>query len=208
VGRIAEGALVEKETGFELSQLGSQVRFILRQPDFSTAMNLKDAINGAFKEDIANTQDNGMVTVRVPQRYQGELASVIEKIENLSIVPSTEARVVIDEKTGTIVMGENVRIAPVAISHANLTIKVTEEKQISQPFSFNVAGETVKIDKTKSIKVDDDPGHGKFQVLNPGASLADLVSGLNSLGVKPRDVISILQNIKAAGALQAELVVL
>lgn len=208
VARIAEGAIVERETGFELRELGNQLKFVLRQPDFTTAMKVKDAINGAFKESLASAQDNGQVTVDVPVRYQAELAAIIDRIENLRVAPETAARVVIDEKTGTIVMGENVRIAPVAISHANLTIKVVEETQVSQPYSFNVAGETVVVDNTKQIKVDDDADHGKFTVLNAGANLSDLVSGLNALGVKPRDVISILQNIKAAGALQAELVVL
>lgn len=208
VARIAEGALVERETGFELSQLGNTIKFVLRQPDFTTASRLKDAINESFKEDLATTTDNAQVAVNVPVRYQSELPSIIEKIENLTIEPASEARVIIDEKTGTIVMGENVRIAPVAISHANLTIKVTEEKLVSQPLSFNVAGQTVVTDKSTVEKIDNDANHGKFQVLNAGASLSDLVSGLNALGVKPRDIISILQNIKAAGALQAELVVL
>lgn len=208
VARIAEGALVERETGFELKQLGSTLRFVLRQPDFTTASRLTDAINKTFKEGIATTSDNAMVAVSIPPRYQQELPAVIERIENLMVEPATEARVVIDEKTGTIVMGENVRIAPVAISHANLTIKITEEKQVSQPLSFNVAGQTVVTKKSTIEKLDDDANHGKFTVLNAGANLSDLVSGLNALGVKPRDVISILQNIKAAGALQAELVVL
>lgn len=208
VGRIAEGGLVEKETAFELSQLGSEVKFILRQPDFTTALRMKEAINGAFKENMAVTADNGLVRVSIPQRYQPELANIIGKIENLDVQPETEARVVIDEKTGTVVMGENVRIAPVAISHANLTIKITEESKVSQPFSFNVAGQTVVAPKSKVEKIDDDANHGKFQVMNSGASLSDLVSGLNALGVKPRDIISILQNIKAVGALRAELVVL
>ena len=208
VARIAEGAVVERETGFELKELGSKLKFVLRQPDFTTAMKVKEAINGAFGQPLAEASDNGQVVVEVPQRYQPELAAMIQKIENLKVTPESAARVVIDEKTGTIVMGENVRIAPVAISHANLTIRITEEKAVSQPFSFNVAGETVKVDKTKNIKVDDDADHGKFSVLDAGASLSDLVGGLNTLGVKPRDIISILQNIKAAGALQAELVVL
>ncbi len=208
VARIAEGAVVERETGFELAQLGSTLKFVLRQPDFTTAIRLKDAINTAFKEDLATTTDNGQVAVNVPTRYQTELSSIIHKIENLMVEPASEARVIIDEKTGTIVMGENVRIAPVAISHANLTIKVTEEKLVSQPLSFNVAGQTVTTDKSTIEKIEDDPNKGKFQVLDAGASLSDLVSGLNALGVKPRDIISILQNIKAAGALQAELVVL
>ncbi|HEX2859735.1 MAG TPA: flagellar basal body P-ring protein FlgI [Alphaproteobacteria bacterium] len=208
VGRIAGGALVEKESGFQLAQLGNSLGILLRQPDFTTAEKVKDSINKAFGEKIAVAEDNSRISVSVPARYQPQLAAIIEKIENLSVVPETEARVVIDEKTGTIVMGQNVRISPVAISHSNLTIKITEETLISQPLSFNVGGQTVAVDRSKVEKVDDDANHGKFQILKGGASLADLVSGLNALGVKPRDVIAILQNIKAAGALQAELVVL
>lgn len=208
VARIAEGAMVERETGFELANLGDTLNFVLRQPDFTTAMRLKEAINKAMKEGVASTTDNGLVKVAVPTRYQTELPALITKLENLRIEPTIEARVVIDEKTGTIVMGEEVKIAPVAISHANLTIKIVEETKISQPFSFNVAGETVRVDSTKSVRVDDDANKGKFTVMAGGANLSDLVSGLNALGVKPRDVISILQNIKAAGALSAELVVL
>jgi flagellar P-ring protein FlgI len=208
VARIAEGATIERETGFELSQLGSELKLVLRQPDFTTALRLKDAINQAFKEEMAVAADNAMVRVAIPARYKPEVVSLIEKMENLMVEPTQEARVVIDEKTGTIVMGERVQIAPVAISHANLTITITEETAVSQPFSFNLAGQTVLAPKSKITKIDNDPNEGKFKVLNGGASLADLVSGLNTLGVKPRDVISILQNIKAAGALQAELVIL
>ncbi len=208
VARIAEGALIERETGFELAQLGPQIKFVLRQPDFTTAERLKTAINTAFKEELAVANDNAQVAVTIPSRYQAQLPVIIQKIENLMVEPASEARVIIDEKTGTIVMGENVRIAPVAISHANLTIRVTEEKQVSQPLSFNVAGQTVVTDKSTIERIDDDPNRGKFEILNSGASLTDLVSGLNALGVKPRDIISILQNIKAAGALQAELMVL
>lgn len=208
VARIAEGAVVEKETGFELASLGSTLNFVLRQPDFTTAIRLRDAINKSMKESIATTADNGLVRVNVPERYQAELPAIITKLENLMVEPTTNARVVIDEKTGTIVMGENVKISPVAISHANLTIKVVEETRVSQPFSFNVAGETVVIENTKNVKIDDDANKGKFTVMRGGANLSDLVSGLNALGVRPRDVISILQNIKAAGALSAELVVL
>lgn len=208
VARIAEGAVIERETGFELSQLGDELKFVLRQADFTTTSRLKDAINKALGENLATAADNAMVRVSVPERYKPELAALIEKVENLQIEPTISARVVIDEKTGTIVMGENVRIAPVAISHANLTITITEDTETSQPFSFNVAGQTVVAPKSKIKRVEDDPNEGKFTVLKGGANLADLVSGLNALGVKPRDVISILQNIKAAGALQAELVIL
>ena len=208
VARIAEGAVVERETGFELSQLGDELKFVLRQPDFTTAMRLKDAINTALAEPIAIAADNAMVRIPVPARYKPELAALIGKIENLQIEPTVAARVVIDEKTGTIVMGEGVRIAPVAISHANLTITITEDASVSQPFNFNFAGQTVVAPKSVIRRTDDDPNEGKFTILNGGASLADLVGGLNTLGIKPRDIISILQNIKAAGALQAELVIL
>jgi flagellar P-ring protein FlgI len=208
VARIAEGAVIERETGFELSQLGDELKFVLRQPDFTTAMRLRDAINKAMGENLAVAADNAMVRLSIPERYKPEVAGLIQKIENIMIEPTIAARVVIDEKTGTIVMGEGVRIAPVAISHANLTITITEETDVSQPFSFNLAGQTVVAPKTKVRRIDDDPNEGKFAVLRGGANLADLVSGLNALGVKPRDVISILQNIKAAGALQAELVIL
>jgi flagellar P-ring protein precursor FlgI len=208
VARIAEGAVVERETGFELSQLGDELKFVLRQPDFTTAMRLKDAMNAALGEPLATTSDNAMVRVAVPARYKPELSALIQKIENLKVEPTIAARVVIDEKTGTIVMGEDVQIAPVAISHANLTITITEDTAVSQPFSFNLAGQTVVAPKSTIKRVNDDPNEGKFSVLKGGANLADLVSGLNALGVKPRDVISILQNIKAAGALQAELVIL
>lgn len=208
VARIADGAVVERETGFELSQLGDKLQFVLKNPDFTTATRLELAINKSFGEDIAKARDNGAVDVSVPERYKPELAALLDKIENLRITPASEARVVIDEKTGTIVMGENVRIAPVAISHANLTIKITESKDVSQPFSFNVAGETVAVESSTIEKIDDDANHGKFQMVGGGANLSDLISGLNALGVKPRDIISILQNIKAAGAMQAELVVL
>lgn len=208
VARIAEGAVVERETGFELANLGDKLKLVLRQPDFTTAERLQNAINTALKSNIAQARDNSVVDIAVPDRYKPELAALIYKMENLLVEPTSEARVVIDEKTGTIVMGENVTLSPVAISHANLTIRIVEEQQVSQPFSFNVAGETVKVDNTKSIRIDDDANKGKFRVLAGGANLTDLVAGLNALGVKPRDVISILQNIKAAGALNAELVVL
>jgi flagellar P-ring protein precursor FlgI len=208
VGRIAGGALVERESGFELAQLGNTLSLVLRQPDFTTAMKLQEAVNKAFSEKLAEAHDNARISIAVPDRYKPELPAMIEKIENLEVVPDSLAKVVVDEKTGTIVMGEDVRIAPVAISHANLIIKITERTEISQPLSFNVGGETVKAKHSDIQKIDDDANHGKFAILKGGASLADLVGGLNALGVKPRDVIAILQNIKAAGALQAELVVL
>ena len=129
----------------------------------------------------------------------------LERIEAVTLRPDTEAVVVIDEKTGTIVMGEDVRLSTVAISHANLTIRVTELPQVSQPGAFAEGGESVEVQRTN---IDIQEGQGHFNMLKKEATLADLVKGLNSLGVNPRDIISILQNIKAAGAMQARLKVM
>ncbi len=200
-GRIASGAIVERETGFELSSL-DRVRIILRNPDFNTATRVRDTINTAFGEDLSKATDQGTIDIAIPARYREELVAMINKVENLRVRPDAEARVVVDEKTGTIVMGEDVRISNVAISHANLTIRISELQQVSQPGALAQVGETQTTDRT-NIEVDE--GNGKFRILETGVSLADLVNGLNSLGVKPRDIISILQNIKAVGALQAEI---
>ncbi len=208
VGRIADGATIERETGFELAQLGKSLSLTLKEPDFTTAIRMAKAINHHFKREMATAKDNGTISIALPTAFQENPTIAMEKIGNLHVRPSTRARVVIDEKTGTIVMGQDVRIANVAISHANITIKV-EERTITPPVMFNFAGERVQNPET-IIKVEEeqDPEKGRFRLLDGGASLADLVKGLNALGVRPRDVISILQNIKAAGALQAELVVL
>ena len=150
--------------------------------------------------------DNGTIDVV----FKGDVSMVtaMHNIQNLRVTPATNARVVIDEKTGTIVMGEDVKISDVAISHANLTISITETTEVSQPFSFNLAGETIAVPNSRvEVTENSDPEHGKFQVLG-GTSLSSLVKGLNALKIKPRDIISILQNIKAAGAIQAELIVL
>ncbi|MDD9912542.1 MAG: flagellar basal body P-ring protein FlgI [Alphaproteobacteria bacterium] len=210
VGRIASGAVVERETGFELSQLGDSLRLMLREPDFTTAIRLQKEIDEAFGADIAKATDRGTIDIKIPAELTDNIAMAMHKIENLHVRPGSSARIIIDEKTGTIVMGEDVRISNVAISHSNITIQVSEAAISSQPsFTFNEGGETIKLDRSL-IKVEEeqDADKGRFRMLNAGASLADLVKGLNALGVQPRDVISILQNIKAAGAIQAELVVM
>lgn len=200
-GRIANGAIIERELPYELAQDGN-IRFVLRNPDFSTALRLSEAINTSFKEKIAHPRDSHTIDVALPERYKGFKVAAIEKIENLRIRPDTLSKVVIDEKTGTVVMGENVRLSPVAISHANLTIRVSELEQVVQPEAFSEGGETATVPRT-NIQVDE--GNGKFKVVDTGASLADLVDGLNNLGVKPRDILSILQSIKASGAMQADI---
>ena len=200
-GRIAEGAIVERETGFEMEQL-QDLRLVLKNPDLTTAMRVSTAINEKFGEQISRALDNSTVQITLPERYAEYRLPALERIEAVTLRPDSEAVVVIDEKTGTIVMGEDVRLSTVAISHANLTIRVTELPQVSQPGAFANGGETVQVQRTN---IDIQEGQGRFNVLQKEATLADLVRGLNSLGVAPRDIISILQNIKAAGAMQARL---
>ncbi len=203
-GRIAEGAIVERETGFEMDQL-QDLRLILKNPDLTTAMRVSEAINTKFGEEISRALDNSTVQINLPERYAEYRLPALERIEAVTLRPDAEAVVVIDEKTGTIVMGEDVRLSTVAISHANLTIRVTELPQVSQPGAFAEGGESVEVQRTN---IDIQEGQGHFNMLKKEATLADLVKGLNSLGVNPRDIISILQNIKAAGAMQARLKVM
>lgn len=202
-GHIAGGATVEMETGHELSD-NKRIRLLLRNPDFTTAMRLKDAINKEFKEPVALAVDNQTVDIAVPASLRGNLVPIINKVENIYVRPDTAARIVIDEKTGTIVMGSGVQISDVAISHANLNIRVSELTEVVQPEGFS-DGITAAVPATE-IEVDEDAA--EFTILDSGANLADLVDGLNALGVTPRDIISILQAIKSAGALQAEIVVM
>lgn len=202
-GHIAGGATVEMETGHELSD-NKRIRLLLRNPDFTTAMRLKEAINKEFKEPVALAVDNQTVDIAVPASLRGNLVPIINKVENIYVRPDTAARIVIDEKTGTIVMGSGVQISDVAISHANLNIRVSELTEVVQPEGFS-DGITAAVPATE-IEVDEDAA--EFTILDSGANLADLVDGLNALGVTPRDIISILQAIKSAGALQAEIVVM
>lgn len=201
VARVASGATVERETGHELAN-HDNIRLILRNPDFTTALRIEKALNKSFGENVSVATDNNTVDIALPERYKNVIVAAINKIENVMVRPDVGARVIVDEKTGTIVMGEDVRISDVAISHANLTIRVNELAQASQPEEFSETGDTEVLDRT-AIEVDEDSG--QFKVLNTGVTLSALVNGLNALGVKPRDIISILQNIKAAGALQADL---
>jgi flagellar P-ring protein precursor FlgI len=204
-GRIPSGALVELEVPFDLSSMES-VKVALRNPDFTTARRVTDAINAFLGAEQARTLDPGTVLVRVNGAYQNDVVGLMTDIEQLMVEPDVMARVVIDEATGTIVIGENVRINTVAIAQGNLTIRVTETPQVSQPSPFAEVGQTVQVPRT-NIEVDEGEDN-KLTVVDAGVSLQDLVNSLNALGVGPRDMISILQAIKAAGALQAEIEVL
>jgi len=204
-GRIANGAIVEREIDFVLNQIET-VRIALRNPDFTTSRRIAQAINAFIGGPVAQPTDPATVRMLVPDSYRNNAVALITDIEQLRVTPDLVAKVVIDEQTGVIVMGENVRINTVAIAQGNLTIRITETPQVSQPQPFSEQGETVVVPRTQ-IEIDDDADR-KLTVLPRTVTLQELVDGLNALGVGPRDMISILQAIKAAGALQAELEVL
>ncbi|MEQ8587422.1 MAG: flagellar basal body P-ring protein FlgI [Thalassobaculaceae bacterium] len=204
-GRIANGAIVEREIDFALNMMET-VRLALRNPDFTTSRRIAQAINAFVGGPIAQSVDSGTVRMLVPDAYRNNAVALITDIEQLRVTPDNIAKVVIDEQTGVIVMGENVRINTVAIAQGNLTIRITETPQVSQPQPFAEEGETVVVPRTQ-IEIDDDSDN-RLTVLPTTVTLQELVDGLNALGVGPRDMISILQAIKASGALQAELEVL
>ena len=156
------------------------------------------------RANYAQALDPGTIQLSVPEKYRTQVASLMGDIEQLQVEPDQIAKIIIDETSGTIVMGENVRIDTVAIAQGNLTVRIDEAPQVSQPGAFAPEGATTETVQRSSISVDEESGN-RMVVMKKGANLRDLVSGLNALGVGPRDMISILQNIKAAGALQAEI---
>ncbi|WP_207456735.1 flagellar basal body P-ring protein FlgI [Azospirillum sp. SYSU D00513] len=203
-GRISSGAIVEREIQFSLAEL-PVLRLSLRNPDFTTAQRVAAAINTQLRRNLAQATDPSSVLVTVPEPRRGDVVGLVTEIEQLRVTPDQVARVVVDEKSGVIVMGENVRISTVAIAQGNLTIRVTETPQVSQPGPFS-EGETVVVPRT-NIEVDAQEDR-RLTVMSSGVTLQELVQSLNALGVGPRDMIAILQSIKAAGALQAEIEVI
>lgn len=204
-GRIASGAIVEREIAFDINDMNS-LRLSLRNPDFTTAERIAQTINGFLGQPAATAKDPGTVVLNVPAYRRGNVVGLMTDVEQLHVTPDQIGRVVIDEKNGVIVMGENVRISTVAIAIGTLTITVTETPQVSQPSPFSQNGDTTIVPRTQ-IEVDDGKDK-RMAILNEGITLRELVQGLNALGVGPRDMITILQSIKAAGALQAEIEVL
>lgn len=202
-GFIANGGVVEREIDFRLNDMAN-LRLALRNPDITTASNISRAINQQVGVGTAKVDDPGTVTVTVPTAYQGDVVALLTDIETLPVETDQPARIVVDEATGTIVMGENVRISTVAVAQGNLIVKVEETPQVSQPNPFAPEGAETVVVPRSDITVDEEAGN-KVAVLEKGATLKELVGGLNALGVGPRDLITILQTIKAAGALQADI---
>lgn len=204
-GRVAEGAQVEKEVGFPFLHK-ERFNLLLRQQDFTTALRISQAINAQLGgESVASAVDSGTITLQVPDFYKGRLVELLAAIESLEVTVDLPARVVVNERTGTIVMGDQVRISEVAVSHGNLTIRVKTDFQVSQPPPFAPEGsETVVVPQQQTEVREED---AQILMLR-GATIGEVVRGLNAIGVTPRDLIAILQAIKAAGALQAELEIL
>ncbi|MGB5616843.1 MAG: flagellar basal body P-ring protein FlgI [Desulfobacterales bacterium] len=200
VGRVAGGALVERELSVPFNEK-HRLCLALRAPDFTTASRVAAAINATVFDRAASTPDGGTVDVIVPQRYLGNVVAFVSMIENLEVTPDVESKVVINERTGTVIMGETVRISTVAIAHGNLSIQISESANVSQPLPFS-DGRTVAIPQT-DVAVQE--GRSPIYLMNQGVSIGEVVRALNALGVSPRDLIAIFQALKAAGALQAKL---
>ena len=203
-GRIANGAIIENEIPFSLESLDT-IRIALRNPDFTTARRVSDAINAFLGEQTAKATDPATIELDVPEAYKDKIVDLMTKIEQLQVQPDQTAKVVIDESSGIVVIGKDVKINRLAIAQGNLTIKITDVPLVSQPLPFS-DGTTV-VDTLTAIDIDESVD-SKLSVLDTGVNLQELVDGLNALGVSPRDLISILQAIKASGALQADIEVI
>lgn len=203
-GRIANGAIVENEIPFALNSLDS-IQIALRNPDFTTSRRVADAINAQLGTNIANSIDPATITLEIPEEYADKVVDLMTKVEQIRVEPDQLAKVVIDENSGIIVIGKDVKINRLAIAQGNLTIRITEIPFVSQPLPFSngetVVGVNTAIDINESVD-------SKLSVLETGVNLQELVNGLNALGVTPRDLISILQAVKASGALQADIEVI
>ena len=203
VGRISNGAIIEREIDFALNRL-NQVRLALRNADFTTAKRIAAAINDFIGAKTAEPLDSSTVQINVPKQYTGNVVSLLTEIEQLQIEPDLPAKIVIDERSGIIVMGRDVRVSMVAVAQGNLTVTISEAPQVSQPAPFS-RGTTRVVPRTR-LNVQEDGK--KLALVREGVSLQQLVDGLNALGIGPRDLIAILQAIKAAGAIQADIEVM
>lgn len=203
VGTIPSGAVVERSVTVPL-QLRERLHFVLNQPDFTTAETVSRAMNEQIGSRVASPQDSRTVLVDVPQDFQNRVVDYIARLEMIEVMVDAPARVVVNERTGTVVMGENVRISTVAVSHGGLSVVIQSEPVVSQPSPFG-QGRTV-VTRDREVSVEEKPSH--LMVLPTGVSLGEVVRALNAVGVTPRDLIAILQAMKSAGALSAELVIM
>jgi flagellar P-ring protein precursor FlgI len=203
VGRIVNGAIIEREIDFALNRL-PQLRLALRNADFTTAKRIAAAVNDFIGGPVAEPLDPSTVQVTIPKKYPGNVVALLTEIEQLQVEPDLAAKIVIDERSGIIVMGRDVRVSTVAVAQGNLTVTISETPQVSQPAPFS-RGRTRVVPRTR-IGVQEDGK--KLAMVQEGVSLQQVVDGLNALGIGPRDLIAILQAIKAAGAIQADIEVM
>lgn len=203
VGRVPNGGLVQVARQTALPPL-ERIAFSLREPDFISAKRVADAINRELGSDDAVVADAGTVVVTVPPYARNSVPALIARLEPLQVTIDQVARVVINERTGTVVLGGDVRIGPAAVAHGNLSVRIATELLTSQPAPFS-QGQTTVVPRTE---VDVEERDAQLVELNLGTTLGDIVKALNTLGASPRDIIAIMQALKAAGALQAEIVIL
>ena len=202
VGSIPGGCIVERAVPFSFNQM-SNLTLHMNTADFSTTQNVVESLNTAMGGNYAHAEDASSIQLTVPREYQGNLVPLMASIENIEVMPDAPARVVVDEKTGTVVLGRNVRISRVAVAHGNIQVSVQQYDDVSQPLPFS-AGQTV-VSPNTSINIREE---NRRLMLMEGATLQELVDGLNAVGATPRDLISILRTMKTAGALHAEIEVI
>jgi len=200
VGKVPGGATVEREINFDFS-LVEDLTYSLNNPDFTTANRVARAINNQLRGVYASAKDSGTVEVRLPDAYRTKIVQFVAEVESVKVKPDMNAKVVVNERTGTVVVGQDVRISTVAVAHGSLTIAIQPVLEVSQPEPLS-NGETVV---TNEPVVEVTEGESKLAIVPSGASIGDLVKALNALGVTPRDLIAVFQAIQAAGALQADL---
>ncbi len=203
VGRIASGALIERQVPTEFGNNG-RISYSLRHADFTTASNICNAINQIYGEDTAFPTDSATIAINIPEEFLNDTVQFVSSIEGIKVATDTNARVVVNERTGTIVMGEDVRLSTVAVSHGNLSLVISEDTTVSQPNPL-AAGQTVAAPATTIDVIEDD---GQLMVVPEGVSIGEVATALNAIGATPRDLIAIFQAIKAAGAMQGEFIVL
>jgi flagellar P-ring protein FlgI len=203
VGRLPNGAIIEREIDFSLATLG-QLRLALRNPDFTTAKRIAIAVNDYIGSPVAEPLDPSTVQLTLPKKFPQNLVAMLTEIEQLQVEPDLAAKIVVDERSGVIVIGRDVRVSTVAVAQGNLTVTISEAPQVSQPAPFS-KGRTVVVPRTHVGVVEEGK---KLAMVQEGVSLQQIVDGLNALGIGPRDLISILQAIKAAGAIQADIEVM
>ncbi len=204
VGRVPSGAQVQVGSGAKLAA-SDTITLALREPDFVSAARIAEAVNGELGDDQASVIDPGSVSIKVPEQYRSNIATLMARLEVLPVQSDTVARVVINERTGTVVVGGQVRIGAAAVAHGSLSVRISTKFEVSQPNAFSKGGDTTVV---PNEQVDVHENSAQLVTLQEGTTLDSVVRALNALGATPRDIIAIMQALKAAGALRAELVVL